>query len=612
MGRESSGTPTSTNQRTRSPKSLIWSMVCGAPVSRSSGGRSAVTTIRGTRAEDASTTAGRKFAAALPEVQTIATGRRAALASPSAKNPADRSSSDTRVSMGERPKAIASGAERDPEQTIASRTPAAWSARTKRSVHVTLRAPRASAPRASWPWASTTGACSRTAEGSVTRDRIQDSLHLEIDLSPFQLGVRAFHDSGAREDPRDPILDGDGADAHREITVALGVHPPYGTRVPPAILRFGAGNPGQRLLTGPACHGGRGVETRDEIQDMRAGARPSQDLGPQVKQVRKAHHLGCLGRVDRLADRVQGLEEMLEHDPVLAAILLAPGKLLPQDRDVVPRVAPQRSRHRLGEDLASAQTDQPLRARAQERVARSIGDEEPVAMRVCAAQRIQDREDGRGFPEGNRVRPREHDLGEFTLTDPIEGLAHDLAPARASHRVSGGSRGRALGDGAGILRRRSIHPPPCFHGLARARAPERSGRNCKESIGSGPSRPPHASAVLREGKPADRDGPRESSGSGSPMLRVREKGRKPLASLLEPAGATALHAARRPDSREGLSPRRFPEEKRLPGRKGSLTRQAFPGGMSRHERAFAREGAGGGASLGRSHGRQYRDQRAGR
>src|SRR5882672_4345718 len=443
MERESSGTPTSTNHRTRSPKSLIWSMVCGAPVSRSSGGRSAVTTIRGTRAEDASTTAGRKFAAALPEVQTTATGRRAALASPSAKNPADRSSSETRVSMGERPKAIASGAERDPEQTIASRTPAAWSARTKRSAHATLRAPRASAPRASAPWASEAGAGSRSWAGacSVTRDRIQDSLHLEIDLSPFELGVGAFHDSGAREDPRGPILDGDGADAHREIAVALGVHPAHRTRVPPAILRFGAGNPGQRLLPWPARHGGCGVETRDEIQDVRTGARPAFDLGPQVKQVRQAHHLGCSGRVDRLADRLQGLEEMVEHDPVLATILLAPGQLLSQGQDVVSRVAPQRSRHRFGEDLALGETDQPLRARAQERVPRAVGDEEPVAMRVRAAQRIQDREDGRGFPEGNRVRPREHDLGELALPDPVEGLAHDLVPARASHRVSAVGRG---------------------------------------------------------------------------------------------------------------------------------------------------------------------------
>src|SRR5947207_2896337 len=293
MGRESSGTPTSTNHRTRSPKSLIWSMVCGAPVSRSSGGRSAVTTIRGTRAEDASTTEGRKFAAALPEVQTIATGRRAAFARPSAKNPADRSSSETRVSMGERPKAIASGAERDPAQTIASRTPAAWSARTKRSAQATLRA----------PCASTAGACPRRTAGSVTRDRIQDSLHLEIDLSPFQLGVGSFDDAGPREEPRDPILDGDRADAHREIAVALRVHPAHRARVPPAILRLDAGDPGQSLAAGPARHRRGRVEARDEIQHVRARARLSHDLGSQVQQVRKTHHLRRLGRVDRFAER---------------------------------------------------------------------------------------------------------------------------------------------------------------------------------------------------------------------------------------------------------------------------------------------------------------------
>jgi hypothetical protein len=43
-----SATPTSTNQRTAPPNILIWSMVCPAPVSRRSGGRSAVSTIIGT------------------------------------------------------------------------------------------------------------------------------------------------------------------------------------------------------------------------------------------------------------------------------------------------------------------------------------------------------------------------------------------------------------------------------------------------------------------------------------------------------------------------------------------------------------------------------------
>ena len=45
-------------------------MVCPAPVSRSSGGRSAVQTINGTRAWCASSTAGWKFAAAVPDVQS--------------------------------------------------------------------------------------------------------------------------------------------------------------------------------------------------------------------------------------------------------------------------------------------------------------------------------------------------------------------------------------------------------------------------------------------------------------------------------------------------------------------------------------------------------------
>src|ERR1035437_7143846 len=61
-------------------------------MSRSSGGRSAVSTINGTRAWWASITAGAKLAAAVPDVQVSATGRPDALAAPSAKNPAQRSS----------------------------------------------------------------------------------------------------------------------------------------------------------------------------------------------------------------------------------------------------------------------------------------------------------------------------------------------------------------------------------------------------------------------------------------------------------------------------------------------------------------------------------------
>ena len=66
-----------------------------APVPRSSGGRSAVSTSNGTPDSSASITAGWKFAAAVPEVQTTATGRPLALARPRARNAADRSSMRT-------------------------------------------------------------------------------------------------------------------------------------------------------------------------------------------------------------------------------------------------------------------------------------------------------------------------------------------------------------------------------------------------------------------------------------------------------------------------------------------------------------------------------------
>jgi hypothetical protein len=87
-----SGGGTSAKSRTNGPNKRSWSIVCGAPQSRSSPGRSAVSTISGTLAWLASTTAGRKFAAAVPEVQISTAGRRLHFARPRAKKPAARSS----------------------------------------------------------------------------------------------------------------------------------------------------------------------------------------------------------------------------------------------------------------------------------------------------------------------------------------------------------------------------------------------------------------------------------------------------------------------------------------------------------------------------------------
>src|SRR4051812_33860058 len=97
-----------------------WSIAWPAPTSRSSGGRSAVSTISGTRASYASTTAGWRLAAAVPEVQVTATGLPLALASPRAMNPAARSSSTDTASIPSSAASVRiSGALRDPGEVTA-------------------------------------------------------------------------------------------------------------------------------------------------------------------------------------------------------------------------------------------------------------------------------------------------------------------------------------------------------------------------------------------------------------------------------------------------------------------------------------------------------------
>ena len=122
-----SGAPSSTNRAHRTPNRPSWSTVWFAPTPRSSGGRSAVSASSGTPACAASSTAGCRFAAAVPDVVTTAAGRPDAFASPSARNPADRSSirtcSRSRPAASAACSANASGADREPGASTASRTP---------------------------------------------------------------------------------------------------------------------------------------------------------------------------------------------------------------------------------------------------------------------------------------------------------------------------------------------------------------------------------------------------------------------------------------------------------------------------------------------------------
>jgi len=160
--RSSSGRPvgagTSAASRTAEPNIPGCSVVWLAPVPRSSCGRSAVSSSSGTPAWCASRTAGCRFATAVPDVVTTATGRAIAgrpspgpvgtslqgeaLAIPRARNAASRSSTRTcsrsagaccgRSSSGRAAAASAkaSGALREPGASTTSRTPSAASAWT--------------------------------------------------------------------------------------------------------------------------------------------------------------------------------------------------------------------------------------------------------------------------------------------------------------------------------------------------------------------------------------------------------------------------------------------------------------------------------------------------
>src|SRR3954453_7681535 len=111
-------------------------MGCPAPTSRSSGGRSAVSTSSGTPASWASTTAGRKFAAAVPEVHVIPAGVPVAFATPRAKNAAERSSTcECTARRPSRTSASTSGVEREPGEVQAWRMPL----RTSSSVNARRR-----------------------------------------------------------------------------------------------------------------------------------------------------------------------------------------------------------------------------------------------------------------------------------------------------------------------------------------------------------------------------------------------------------------------------------------------------------------------------------------
>jgi hypothetical protein len=138
----SSATPGSKNHRGARPNRCVWSIVWGAPLSRSSGGRSAVHTIIGTQARSASTTAACRCVVAVPLVVSTTAGRPDSRPMPSAQNAAARSSWNTCVRNSRRPcSASASGVDREPGAITAWVTPARTHSSTRVAQNVACVTP---------------------------------------------------------------------------------------------------------------------------------------------------------------------------------------------------------------------------------------------------------------------------------------------------------------------------------------------------------------------------------------------------------------------------------------------------------------------------------------
>src|SRR3954467_5609066 len=190
-------------------------MACPAPTSRSSAGRSAVSTSSGTPASWASTTAGRKLAAAVPDVPVITAGSPVALAILSAKNAAQRSSTcECTVRRPSRTSASTSGVDREPGDVQAWRTPLRTSSST--SARRRMWVSRSAALIGDAVWVPETVVL---LHGFAGTGRLWDPVAARLDGERYRprasSGSPPPHCEGERFPPLAPDLRGHGAAAAR-------------------------------------------------------------------------------------------------------------------------------------------------------------------------------------------------------------------------------------------------------------------------------------------------------------------------------------------------------------------------------------------------------------
>src|SRR5215210_1206012 len=285
-----------------------WSMVWFAPVWRSSGGRSAVSRTMGTPSVDASTTAGRPLATAVPEVVIQAAGRPVARAKPRAAKAVPRSSKWMRLrAFSFAASAAIRGVEREPGATQKKPTPQRRSSSTIRYAQ------------------------RRLARGvSLFKpEHPGEVADLMLDLGPLLVRHGAGDDPSSRKEgervsPHEPRADTDGE---------LGgfcPDPTDRTCVPAPVEGFEGSYLLQRCASRIPADGGRRVHRVEQPGVRHTIPERPMDLRPQVPSPRHLHLRDVVLDLQLLAERPERLLDTLAHIGVLSPVFCAVQQLIAQ------------------------------------------------------------------------------------------------------------------------------------------------------------------------------------------------------------------------------------------------------------------------------------------
>src|SRR5215213_1242586 len=403
-----SGAGRSKRQRTKSPKMSGWSMVWLAPVWRNSGGRSAVSRIMGTPSVEASTTAGKPFATAVPEVVIQAAGRPVSRAYPRAAKAVPRSSKWTRLwALSLAARAATSGVEREPGATQKNSTPQRISSSTIRFAQRRL-----------------------TRGVSLFKPEHPGEVgDLVLDLGPLLVRYGAGDDPRSRVKVQRPPPNEPRPDADSELR-GLGTDPTDGAGVEAPIEGFEFPDLRQRPIARMTTDGGCRMQRLQQSSVGNALLEDATHPRPQVPTPRQLHLGDITVDLQFLAKRRERLTNAGAYEGVLGEVFRTVQQIFAQPFVVLRRQpAWPRPRHGLAHDHASVAAEQTLGRGPEERhTTLRLG----VEMEAVGRGLLQPFEDQRGIEipiEADLGPAGEHDLPQTPLREGAERPLDVLPPS---------------------------------------------------------------------------------------------------------------------------------------------------------------------------------------